>query len=40
MTAGGAHTQHTATHVSDDSPDTTLGKLPLIRFLLKSRCLS
>jgi hypothetical protein len=25
-----AHQQHKHTHVSDDSPDTTLGKLPLI----------
>jgi hypothetical protein len=32
----GAHTQHhSATHWSDDSPDTTLGKLPLIRLLVK-----
>jgi hypothetical protein len=38
--AGGANTQHTATHRSDDSPDTTLGKLPLIWLLSTSRYLS
>jgi hypothetical protein len=40
VTAGGAHKQFTTTHRSDDKPDTTLGKLPLIWFLAKSSPLS
>ncbi len=34
------HTNSTHTHVSDDSPDTTLGKLPEIRLLVKARDLT
>ncbi len=30
---------HAITHVSEDKPETMLGKLPDIRFVCKSRCL-
>jgi hypothetical protein len=40
VTDGSAHTQRTATHFSNESPDTTLGKLPLIWLWLKYRDLS
>ncbi len=40
LPAGSAHTQLSTTHPSDDSPDTTLGKLPLIWLLPKLRDLS